>query len=403
MFVRSDPSPSLTHAPISGTPQRTPAHTRAAELQPYPRAPRGVFRPSKRKSPSDPCVTVDREPTGTAPESDLLPGLLGSSASPSTQRPRRDRSAYGERRYAGYPPPPPPPARNRPVAVAVRSYPPAEVPVPDVLASDGPKLEAKTSETDMSEPSESPLVLETDSLVASEIIETGAVAAIDLVDMPAMPEMNAEDGASGTIVVDGTESTMDNSKAPFRAVAIRRYPPPTRRMEANGSVDVRSEDPSSAARKAVLASVARRLRRSKPRLALRTRYAREAAARARVTQLRNSTSEPALALSSVERLDLGPLPVCVRPKVERVVPDLLSAAGVVSTKGPFDCDEEAGLPALSVPAKARSGSGADAMALPMLEGIDVFEVRNRSVMFAPHSCSKETNILFCKSTAMHLF
>jgi hypothetical protein len=265
------------------------------------------------------------------------------------------------------------------VAVAVRSYPPAEVPNPDLAAVDGLKLAEKSSGADISGSVEIPTlegtVIATD---ASEVIKTlgGEAGGEDAVavDMPAAAVMNMVDLPAEKADIDGMESTMDSSKAPLRAVAIRRYPLPIQLADAIGPSDSLSSEDASAARKAV-PSVARRLHRSKPRLALRKRYAREAAARARATQRRSGTSEPALAVSNVERLDLGPLPACVRPKVEKVVPDLLSAAGVVSTKGPFDCDEEAGLPTLTVSAKGRSVSGADAMALPMLEGVDVFEVR----------------------------
>ena len=412
LLVRSDHSPSLTHTPVSGTPQRTPAHPRAAELQPYPRAPRGVFRPSKRKSPcGDPCLTVDREPAGTAPESDQLPAVLASAAPPATQRPRRDRSGYGERRYAGYPPPPPPPARNRPVAVAVRSYPRAEIPEPDVPAVDGPRLAEKSCGSGNAEAPKTPTVVGTaDAPAASELAENLAVAAAadadaEAVDMPAAPVMNVEDSLAETSGTDGMESPMNRSKAPLRAVAIRRYPLPMQRVDAHGPAEAQgSEDACSSTRKAAHASVARRLRRSKPRLALRTRYAREAA-RARVTTRRSGDPEAAFGVSSGERLELGPLPACARPKVERVVPDLLSAAGVVSTKGPFDCDEEAGLPALTVPAKARSASGADEMALPMLEGVDVFEV---STIFEKTSTVclsifyNNIEFYFMECTAMHL-
>jgi hypothetical protein len=383
ILMQAEPAPAHAHAAASAQ-LRGQAHQRvgSGELRPCPRAPSGIFRPSKRKSSGDPCVTVDQEPTGTAPESDLLPA--GAAALHSVQRPRRDRSSFSslERRYADYVTSSlPSPART--VAVAVRSYPPAVLPARSPAVNETKAVTARTPTsavalacTEASGGASTPSVAEKtkDNCMQENL---GTAAGLD-------PEEagNVSDnvGESETALVDSEPNSSQSPASGVRPVAVRRYPAPAPVRGVGGAG--RGEESRSAARKAALSAVSRRFRRSKPHLTLRARYA----ARARAAQRRAAALESGKGSGVVEKLELGPLQLSARPKVERVVPDLLSAAGVVSTKGPFDCDDDTStlpaLPALAVVAKTHSVLGTDAMALPTLEGVDVFEVSNLQLLFA---------------------
>ena len=371
--MQSNPGSTLIHTALTAENRGQFDHLfGSGEVRPCPRAPRGMFRPSKRKSCGDPCISVDLEPTGTAPESDLQPA--GVAIPSLAQRPRRDRSALSlERRYADYITGSlPSPART--VAVAVRSYPPAEVPLRDSAAigqTASSLMPTAVMEMACSNLSTAENVQSADSKITQGNPEKFAeLKAAEVVK--GFGDIN--DVCGGEENVSQMETMRVQPVSSNRPVAIRRYPPPIRKVDLRNVGDAgRTEDTRSASRKAVLTSVTRRLRRSKPYLTLRARYAARArAAKERAAAMELSTAKSCL----VEKLELGSLPLNTRPKVERVVPDLLSAAGVVSTKGPFDCDDDANLaslPALAVPVKTRC-EGADAMTLPTLEGVDFFEV-----------------------------
>ena len=384
MMMQVDLGHLQMHVPVSAQ-HRPHSHSRTSELQPYPPAPRGVFRPSKRKSPGgDPCASVDLEPAGTAPESDLFPGLVaGVTAPPPLQRPRRDRSSgFVERRYAEYAIPSTL-APVRTVAVAVRSYPRAEVPLPLAAVNDAQTV-MLTSKSEVATTVSEPLMANESALqVLNDVPLLANHCSVLQVERRALAAEDRSKCAGGAVDRVGEETRCTESAGnSLRAVAVRRYPSPARHNDSQpqraAGVSLQAVRPRDTARKVVLSAVSARLRRSKPRLALRSRYARELAARARAAQRRIVAAESSAgAGGNAERLELGPLQLSARTKVERVVPDLLSAAGV-STRGPFDVDEDASLPtlpALAVPAKTRGESGSDAMALPMLEGVDVFEVR----------------------------